>query len=538
MARARVPRPGALQESTFSFSEGADSRALEVSLQCIIGFRSSSNNSCQARMVATSRIGCMYLAAFMLAGLLGVCDANRLRARTHKGLAAHRRMASLHGHHGKHHGGERGPRPNWETSEGRHHPNLRAQANQLDAELGVERVSLVQLMQRESSELKHTNLSAGGHHHHQGPAFNASAVILECGASPMSHICDPEHALSVGAKNIQNEVLGRLAATTKLSECPEKGFQVYVALLDVASAGAQYAATELGRRWGTLGGKCAGGVVAVFSLRDHSITMAADREPQMLLHASPMHTNGSTADGIVSSLVSQVVITLDPKVLGQSAVVVPAGGITLVLCVITGVVGLAFSLLMLCCMCDAVVHHFHRQHFRSCERKLKLVHDTFLNRKGDMPLCPYCIETISSQASSNSKVVFLCGHRFHMGCANKWFRDYPQMAGNCPICTGSDSSQQSLLFAMPTSCHTCSPCKPQMQIEHKEPEEDQDSEVSTSVDEAQSFILKSLQRVYPDIISEACVQRWARCHTEIWISELTCPKYISLLKKPKFTSTL
>lgn len=42
--------------------------------------------------------------------------------------------------------------------------------------------------------------------------------------------------------------------------------------------------------------------------------------------------------------------------------------------------------------------------------------------------------------------------------------------------------------------------------------------------EAQQFILSSLHRQFPEIIPDACLQKWSSCHTEIWLSELTCPR--------------
>merc|ERR1712129_197387 len=88
--------------------------------------------------------------------------------------------------------------------------------------------------------------------------------------------------------------------------------------------------------------------------------------------------------------------------------------------VIFGAAATAMALLFVCCFCDLFAHWQHWARFRACKRKVQLVNDAFSNRKGDLPLCPCCVETITCQPSP-SKVVFLCGHRFHTDCVNAWF---------------------------------------------------------------------------------------------------------------------
>jgi hypothetical protein len=37
-----------------------------------------------------------------------------------------------------------------------------------------------------------------------------------------------------------------------------------------------------------------------------------------------------------------------------------------------------------------------------------------------------------------------------------------------------------------------------------------------------------LKRQYPEIITDTNVSHWNTTHTEIWLSELECPRYLSI----------
>lgn len=239
-------------------------------------------------------------------------------------------------------------------------------------------------------------------------------------------------------------------------------------------------------------------------------------------------------------------------------------GATALLCGIACCIGLAAASLMACCIYDAVAHWCHRSHFSSCQQKVQRVHAAFLKRTGELPLCPCCVEFISNQPSP-SKVVFLCGHRFHMDCANKWFCEYPEKAGRCPICEGAHCGPCAADLAPATkkavgggvaatvgesasgpgtpliganggAALTGSPHAPAATAAAAaaaaELMEDSGDLMPSKAaadregsDEAQSFILGSLHRRYPEIIPKECVQRWSSCHTELWLSELTCPRW-------------
>mmetsp|Transcript_3758 Transcript_3758/g.10005 ORF Transcript_3758/g.10005 Transcript_3758/m.10005 type:complete len:280 (+) Transcript_3758:156-995(+) len=230
--------------------------------------------------------------------------------------------------------------------------------------------------------------------------------------------------------------------------------------------------------------------------------------------------------------------------LGQSALAdrekLLERGATVVFWIVACCVGAAAVALTICCMYDTASYWYHKVHFHSCRRKVERVHGVFSRRRGELPLCPYCVDIIADQASPQ-KVVFLCGHRFHMDCANRWFLENPEKkAGRCPIC-----SEGPLVFpdsqatvprpsgapplgagapraTVSVDAEACCPDCREADSSDSGPAPALNDSVS---DEAQGFILNSLHRRYPEIISGACVKRWLSCNTELWLSELSCPRW-------------
>lgn len=342
-----------------------------------------------------------------------------------------------------------------------------------------------------------------------------SGALSACAARPASHICDPQHLLSSDTLKEGTEELGALATLRQPHICKgQAGYETYVALLDMPDSDARAAAVELGGKWGVLGTECGNGVMAVYSTRDKVFSIVADKqlEDHALSHqlesfiaSSSIGILPHTPDVVISSLVSHLSAALDGK-LYPSHYVLPNivhSGAEFLLYMTSIILGVAASALLVCCMYDAGSHWRHRARFHSCQKKVQRVHEVFLSKKGEMPLCPCCVETVSSQPSP-SEVVFLCGHRFHIDCTNRWFQERPEKAGNCPICESR-------------YCMRCS---------------DVDEETG-AVDEAKTFILSSLHQQYPEIVPAVSVQRWASCHTEIWLSELSCPRYYSIFNKHK-----
>lgn len=344
-------------------------------------------------------------------------------------------------------------------------------------------------------------------------------AAVACGRRPESHVCDPTRLLTEKQAEDHSKALKHFTSgfNTMHQACP--GYEVYVALLDVPAEGMRAAASELGRRWGVLGRICANGAVALYSTRDRTVALVADSHieehvlsPRIeaLVERAAIGSTLSTPDDDVSSLVATLALALQGRI-GAGTPTFVESGAEVILYSVTSLAGLAATVLLLCLAYDMVSQWRHRAHFRACEKKVQRVHEVFLDRKGDLPLCPYCVEPVSSR-SSPSVVVFLCGHRFHIDCANRWLVEQECKDGSCPICEGA-TSHVSLL----------------------EDAEVAEGHAMNQPDEAKAFILRSLCKQYPDIIEQDCARRWCECHTEIWLSELSCPRYSSIFhgRRPK-----
>lgn len=172
---------------------------------------------------------------------------------------------------------------------------------------------------------------------------------------------------------------------------------------------------------------------------------------------------------------------------------------------------------------ECLAHWWHWSRFRSCQAKVQRVHDSMQNPGDKSRLCPYCLDYLSGCASS--KVTFLCGHSFHFRCMNDCYKSCK--SGLCPIC--------DVAAKTPDTPPTSGAGVDSASISEGDGDEAQAgvAEQPAAGDEAQYFILRTLQRRYPDIVSEECVRRWASRHTEIWLSELKCPSYHSTLRRAK-----
>jgi len=271
----------------------------------------------------------------------------------------------------------------------------------------------------------------------------------------------------------------------------------------------------------------------------------------------------------VMSLVGQVTAILDGS--DSKHYVLVQQGAAIVLYGISSIIGIVATGLLIFCLYDIISHWFHAMRFHACQNKVKRVHEAFLSRQGELSLCPYCVTSVSNQPCS-SHVVFLCGHRFHMECANQWFAEEPQHSGRCAICDcGSvrrGSVRMAELPAKPQDANALplrvfEPLEqgpaPSMVSEQRDkasvspheressevaeqcrectPENDEDDKDSmNSWDEAKNFMLHSLHKEYPDIIHQDKLERWCSCNTEIWLSELNCPKYKSIFAKHTYST--
>eukprot|EP00933_Yihiella_yeosuensis_P055613 TRINITY_DN5445_c0_g2_i2.p1 TRINITY_DN5445_c0_g2~~TRINITY_DN5445_c0_g2_i2.p1 ORF type:complete len:327 (-),score=53.50 TRINITY_DN5445_c0_g2_i2:350-1330(-) len=183
---------------------------------------------------------------------------------------------------------------------------------------------------------------------------------------------------------------------------------------------------------------------------------------------------------------------------------------------------LGLALLVVCFVFDTAASWMHKATFHACKKQVARVQEALMTGKDDLSLCPYCVQSLE-HTLHKAKVMFLCGHRFHLGCINQWFREHPQKAGCCPICDGVREDSEPLV---------CTPCtggeEEPRTTPLKELREGDTGSMEFPRDEAQNFILQSLHRQYPHIITKECTKRWAECNAELWQSELECPRYSSI----------
>lgn len=348
-------------------------------------------------------------------------------------------------------------------------------------------------------------------------------ALASCRSRPSSHICDPGELLSPTSlaeisSELQHFATPEGVLVAELSQgkkvpppaCPAGGYEAYVALLDVPAEDVRATAAALGHRWGVLGGECSNGIVALYSASEKVLAISGDRRledrvltPQVegVLERSSLGLSQPSPNAVVSALVTKLSLALHGEIKIVRPTFIEASG-EFLLYGLTSCAALAAGALILCCFYDTASQWHHRARFHSCKRKVQCVHEVLLSRHGDLPLCPHCVEFVSDQPSPQA-VVFLCGHRFHMDCVNR-------NCGACPICQPQkpveDSGNLDGEWARSSLC---------------------------TQDEAKPFFLRSLSRQYPEIIDQECVQRWRECHTEIWLSELNCPRYASVFQYQK-----
>lgn len=350
---------------------------------------------------------------------------------------------------------------------------------------------------------------------------------FDCATKVGSHICDPESILSSSVLDAQDATVQRFEANMKSEYCPSEGYRVYIGIAHniLSKDGLRKAANDLGRKWGVLGTPCSNGIVALVSLQEGG-HLAIEVDDKLKDHMFPGklvdHLERTplgvlelrSPDDVIMSLVSELDLVLDGSFNSRAL----ADKRTMMLFYApVGFLGLVLAVLMLCFVYDMLSHWRHRARFMSCHSKLKKVHDVFLSSDAELPLCPICVHSVTN-APNHRVVVFLCGHRFHTDCSNRWFRDHQGTSGRCPICE------------LPHSMSCGHPDDNSLFCESKSLAS---SPVNT-IDEVKHFFLSSLQHQYPEIIPESAVERWSSCHTEIWLSELKCPRYHTLFDKCSF----
>lgn len=348
---------------------------------------------------------------------------------------------------------------------------------------------------------------------------------FKCGSSTKPHICDPDGLLSKMVRESQDLRLVQLEQGAGPPACPINGYHVFVAILgslddsytghfesngDALTAFAK----DVGRSVGVLGRPCHNGAMIVYSGYDRALVAVTDDGSLIPVH----YVGQDLADNVVTNAIAEVEMDL------QSPPSNPSFGLKdfqvqptrIFLTTFGAILGLAWVCLSLCCIYDTFMHWRHRHHWAMCAQKIRRVHNVFQDAGGDLRLCPFCVEWVPNAEDSQVKkamvVKFLCGHKFHTECLQKWFKAHTQKQGRCPVCElpHSYSSKDEYLSDI------------------------SDREACRSVnaiDEIKAFFLRSLNRQYPDIITECECSRWKSSHTEIWLSELECPRYMSIFQQ-------
>jgi len=347
-----------------------------------------------------------------------------------------------------------------------------------------------------------------------------------CGTSSKPHICDPDGLLSKVVGDSQDLRLAELAQGAGPPACPISGWNVYVAVLGnldssytglFQSNGAALTsfARDFGRSVGALGRPCKNGAVVVYSGYDRALVAVTDDGSLIPVH----YVGQELADAVVADAIAEVEMDLqsppsNPSFVGLKEFQVQPTRI--VLTTFGAVLGLSWVFLSVCCVYDTFMHWRHRHHWAMCNQKIRRVHNVFQDAGGDLRLCPFCVEWVPNSDESQVKKAmvcqFLCGHKFHTECLQKWFKANPQKQGRCPVCelphSYSSRDEYSSDISDKEACRSVN-----------------------AIDEIKAFFLRSLNRQYPSIISESECSRWKSSCTEIWLSELECPRYLSIFQQ-------
>lgn len=175
--------------------------------------------------------------------------------------------------------------------------------------------------------------------------------------------------------------------------------------------------------------------------------------------------------------------------------------------------------LLLAVAYDIAARWLYTRRFRMCIQDLHRVQEVLLKGDDESPLCPYCIEYIKCTAAQ-SKVAFICGHCFHLDCVNKCFDEHPGRAGQCPLC--------SCAYLQAKIPHDHQSIGGEQDVAEADKASMASDTVEACMQDVRRFVLASMCRKYPELISEARAKRWLSCHVEVWLSELQCPKYASV----------
>lgn len=194
--------------------------------------------------------------------------------------------------------------------------------------------------------------------------------------------------------------------------------------------------------------------------------------------------------------------------------------------------GMALTTLLVAVLWDSISRWQYWARFRSCENNIQKIIVASMNYYGETPLCPYCLQMLSSKPSP-SVVVFHCGHRLHLRCVNRWLSTRPGTVIECPICNRANSPAEldeatgEIKTPLSTLANVDS-----CQCLHNDNDEDSAENVAT-VDHYRSVVLDTLRRKYPDIVNDMIAKRWESSHPQTWAAELEQPPYRSCFQRAK-----
>mmetsp|Transcript_13497 Transcript_13497/g.31761 ORF Transcript_13497/g.31761 Transcript_13497/m.31761 type:complete len:431 (+) Transcript_13497:93-1385(+) len=367
-------------------------------------------------------------------------------------------------------------------------------------------------------------------------------VLHKCALLHTTRICDPEHMLSNKTMQLLEDHFQVLAIADPLHQ--RRGLVVNLVLLNIPGGMSKATLRAAGDALRNSTGAGSEVVVGVYSYRDAVFSLSAAPELMKVLpvpdvERSVEHAGIGTfcpnADeaamgfyGTLSSIFRAVNTNATagegswrlPQHLLEQAVKATVYFASICL-------GLFATMFVVCLAYDLVARWLQVERFHACLKKVQRVHEAVMNPKGEPPLCLCCVDTLKAESTASS-VTFLCGHRFHIKCVNAWSAKATDRKGKCPVC-----EEQAWLKKWLCACAAASNDAAADEVcGAATPEAEAPLEVDTEVqDETKLFVLQSLRTQYPEIIPEVFVQKWATCHTEIWLQELKCPpRCLSILK--------
>jgi uncharacterized membrane protein YgcG len=238
-------------------------------------------------------------------------------------------------------------------------------------------------------------------------------------------------------------------------------------------------------RWGVGSKGCNTGIVLGIAIEDRSMYLAtgggakeyvSDAEAQAIIdRMKPLLRDNRVADAL-EQCVSDVLRVLNGEHVAESN----WGSL------------LAYGLFggIFCCIINA--DRRKRNRYLKVKRVLTEMERQAAQAKASkyhVESCAICLETFKDAPEPTR--VLACGHTFHTACLSGWER------GTCPICRAPD-------------VEAASPAAPEARYLIREDSEAPRSDtVSRSSDAEFQFRLRRTRALYPDVVTDSMVNRWA-----------------------------